>query len=106
VGVIYALSQSGSRCSFSKKATSDGQELDELLLADEYLSSLRTDLHSLTNLKQDVMTRELQTAALCTSWVSVLQINAAARGSLHAGVLSATRLGSRPSRGVSLRYLA
>lgn len=35
-------------------------ELDELLLADEYLSSLRTDLHSLTNLKQDVMTRELQ----------------------------------------------
>jgi len=36
------------------------QELDDLLLADEYLSSLRTDLHSLTNQKQDVMTRELQ----------------------------------------------
>lgn len=36
------------------------QELDDLLLADEYLSALRTDLHSLTNLKQDVMTRELQ----------------------------------------------
>lgn len=36
------------------------QELDDLNLADEYLSALRTDLHSLTNLKQDVMTRELQ----------------------------------------------
>ncbi len=36
------------------------QELDDLLLADEYLSSLRTDLHCLTNQKQDVMTRELQ----------------------------------------------
>lgn len=36
------------------------QELDELLLADEFLSTLRTDLHLLTNLKQDVMTRELQ----------------------------------------------
>ena len=36
------------------------QELDDLLLADEFLSSLRTDLHSLTGMKQDVMTRELQ----------------------------------------------
>ena len=36
------------------------QELEDLLLADEFLSSLRTDLHSLTGLKQDVMTRELQ----------------------------------------------
>ena len=36
------------------------QELDDLLLADEFLSSMRTDLHLLTNLKQDVMTRELQ----------------------------------------------
>jgi len=36
------------------------QELDDLSLADEFLSSLRTDLHVLTGLKQDVMTRELQ----------------------------------------------
>ncbi len=36
------------------------EELEDLLLADEFLTSLRTDLHLLTNLKQDVMTRELQ----------------------------------------------
>ena len=43
-----------------QKSDISKQELDDLLLADEYLSSLRTDLHSLTNQKQDVMTRELQ----------------------------------------------
>ena len=36
------------------------EELSDLLLADEFLSTLRTDLHLLTDLKQDVMTRELQ----------------------------------------------
>ncbi|MBL8811896.1 MAG: [protein-PII] uridylyltransferase [Planctomycetaceae bacterium] len=35
-------------------------ELRELLEADEYLTAIRLDLHNLTNLKQDVLTRELQ----------------------------------------------
>lgn len=38
----------------------DEDELKELRISDEFLTALRTDLHSLTNLKQDVMTRELQ----------------------------------------------
>jgi len=36
------------------------QELDELKLADEFLTALRFDLHILHGLKQDVLTRELQ----------------------------------------------
>jgi [protein-PII] uridylyltransferase len=35
-------------------------ELEELLLADEFLTSLRMDLHFAQNLRQDVLTRELQ----------------------------------------------
>ncbi len=35
-------------------------ELEELLLADEFLTSLRMDLHFMQNLRQDVLTRELQ----------------------------------------------
>lgn len=35
-------------------------EHQELLIADEYLTAMRTDVHLLTNLKQDILTRELQ----------------------------------------------
>jgi len=35
-------------------------ELDDLLRADEFLTSLRMDLHFMQNLRQDVLTRELQ----------------------------------------------
>lgn len=38
----------------------DANELQELQTSDEFLTALRSDLHGLTNLKQDVMTRELQ----------------------------------------------
>jgi [protein-PII] uridylyltransferase len=37
-----------------------GEEHSELLLADEFLTTLRMDLHYLQSLKQDVLTRELQ----------------------------------------------
>jgi [protein-PII] uridylyltransferase len=36
------------------------EELEELRTADEFLTALRMDLHYLQNLKQDVLTRELQ----------------------------------------------
>ncbi len=36
------------------------EEMNQLIRADEFLTALRVDLHNLTNLKQDVLTRELQ----------------------------------------------
>ncbi|MFN8708098.1 MAG: [protein-PII] uridylyltransferase [Planctomyces sp.] len=36
------------------------QEMEALQTADEFLTALRTDLHSIRQLKQDVLTRELQ----------------------------------------------
>lgn len=36
------------------------KELNELNISDEFLTALRMDVHGLTNLKQDVLTRELQ----------------------------------------------
>ena len=46
--------------SLRKSGEINDDELSELHTSDEYLTALRLDVHGLTNLKQDVLTRELQ----------------------------------------------
>jgi [protein-PII] uridylyltransferase len=43
-----------------RRGAMNDEELAELRIADEFLSGVRVDVHCLTGLKQDVLTRELQ----------------------------------------------